>query len=65
MITFSLNPLSSSIFPRVAALVRTLVVSWKDAAEIKLSVSREAFVIPSKMGSASAGLPPFSAISSF
>ena len=33
--------------------------------EIKLSVSREAFVIPNKTGSPSAGLPPCSCISSF
>ena len=59
IITFSLNPLSSSTFPMVAALVKTLVVSWNDAAEIKLSVSNDAFVIPSKIGSPSAGLPPF------
>src|SRR6187401_1139407 len=47
-------------FARVAASVRTRVVSWNEAAEIKLSVSNEAFVIPSSTGTASAGLPPFS-----
>ena len=65
MITFSLKPLSSSTLPKVAALVKTRVVSWNDAAEIKLSVSSEALVMPSKIGSASAGFPPFSEIDSF
>ena len=32
--------------PATAALVRTLVVSWKEAAEMKLSVEREALVTP-------------------
>ena len=36
------------------------MVSWKDAAEMKLSVSSEALVMPSSTGVASAGLPPFS-----
>ena len=43
---------------RVAASVRTRVVSWKDAALRKLSVSSEALVMPSSTGCASAGLPP-------
>ena len=34
------------------------MVSWKDAAEMKLSVSSEALVMPSSTGGASAGLPP-------
>ena len=46
MITFSFNPSSSSRFPLIAASVRTLVVSWKEAADKKESVSRDAFVIP-------------------
>jgi hypothetical protein len=37
------------------ASVRTLVVSWKEAAEIKLSVDREALVMPCSRGSAWAG----------
>ena len=47
--------------PSVAASVRMRVVSWKDAAEMKLSVSREALVMPSRTGSASAGFPPAAA----
>ncbi len=58
MITFSLKPRSLSTLPSVAASVSTRVVSWKDAAEMKLSVSSEAFVMPSSTGVASAGLPP-------
>src|SRR6266705_2611459 len=42
----------------VAASVRTRVVSWKEAALRKLSVSSEALVMPSSTGWASAGLPP-------
>ena len=48
MITFSFNPSNGSTFPLMAASVRTRVVSWKEAAERKESVAREAFVIPSK-----------------
>ena len=40
MITFSLNPLSGSTLLPAAASVRTRVVSWKEAAEMKLSVAR-------------------------
>jgi len=54
-----------STLPRVDASVRTRVVSWKDAAEMKLSVSSEALVIPRRIGSASAGLPPASSIRRF
>ena len=46
MIIFSLNPSRGSVLPVAAASVRTLVVSWKDAAEIKLDVLSPAFVIP-------------------
>ena len=60
MITFSLKPRRRSTLPSVAASVRTRVVSWNDAAEMKLSVSSEALVIPSNTGVASAGLPPCS-----
>ena len=42
----------------MAASVSTRVVSWNDAAEMKLSVEREALVIPSSSGSAMAGSPP-------
>ena len=48
MITFSFNPINSSVLPFIAASVNTLVVSWNDAADKKLSVASEAFVIPSK-----------------
>ena len=58
MMTFSLKPRRRSTLPSVAASVRTRVVSWKDAAEMKLSVSSEALVMPSSTGVASAGLPP-------
>ena len=58
MITFSLRPRSQSLFPSIAASVRTRVVSWKEAAEMKLSVLRDALVIPSKTGVNSAGAPP-------
>jgi hypothetical protein len=34
----------------MAAAVKIFVVSWKLAAEIKLSVTSEAFVIPNKIG---------------
>ena len=50
MITFSLRPRSGSALPLIAASVRTLVVSWKDAAERKESVASEAFVIPISVG---------------
>src|SRR5439155_875633 len=42
--TFSLRPRSSSVLPEMAASVSTRVVSWNDAAEMKLSVDRVAFV---------------------
>ena len=35
----------------MAASVNTLVVSWKDAADMKDSVANEAFVIPSNFNS--------------
>ena len=34
------------------------MVSWNDAAEMKLSVERLALVMPSSSASATAGLPP-------
>ena len=42
----------------MAASVSTLVVSWKEAAEMKLSVERDALVMPSSSGSAMAGCCP-------
>ena len=44
--TFSFKPMRWSTFPLMAASVRTLVVSWKEAAERKESVAKEALVIP-------------------
>src|SRR5262245_8453583 len=58
MMTFSLRPTRRSPLPLMAASVRTLVVSWNDAAEMKLSVDRLAFVMPRSSGSATAGCPP-------
>jgi hypothetical protein len=45
-ITFSFSPVRLSVLPAVAASVSTRVVSWKDAALMKLLVSNEAFVMP-------------------
>src|SRR5213079_419750 len=56
MMTFSLKPRRRSTLPSVAASVKTRVVSWNEAAEMKLSVSSEVFVMPSRTGVASAGL---------
>src|SRR5215469_240577 len=58
MITFSLSPTSRSTLPLIADSVSTRVVSWNDAAEMKLSVDSDALVIPSSSGSAIAGSPP-------
>ena len=44
--------------PVTAASVKTLVVSWKDAADINESVANDAFVIPSNTLSYSAGFFP-------
>ena len=44
----------------IEASVKILVVSWNDAADKNDSVSRDAFVIPSNTGRATAGcLPSF------
>ena len=51
MMTFSLKPRRRSTLPSVAASVSTRVVSWNEAAEMKLSVSSEALVMPSNTGS--------------
>ena len=59
MITFSLSPSKWSFLPRIDASVNTRVVSWNEAADKKLFVSNEAFVIPSNTGRAVAGTSPF------
>ena len=56
MMTFSLKPRRLSILERVAASVSTRVVSWKDAALRKLSVSNDALVMPSSTGRSLGGL---------
>ena len=58
--TFSFKPWSVSTLPLIAASVKTLVVSWKDAAERNESLSRAAFVIPRINGLATAGCFPAS-----
>ncbi|EAZ94012.1 hypothetical protein CY0110_19492 [Crocosphaera chwakensis CCY0110] len=65
MITFSFRPRNQSDLPSIAASVKTRVVSWKEAALIKLSVFKEALVIPNKTGVYLAGAPPVIAIASF
>ena len=52
MMMFSFKPNKSSFAPRIAASVRTRVVSWNEAAEMKLCVVRLAFVMPHTNGSA-------------
>ena len=47
--TFSFRPRRSSRLPMMAASVSTRVVSWKEAALMKLSVDRLALVMPSRM----------------
>ena len=49
-ITFSLRPWSVSTLPCTAASVSTRVVSWNDAAEMKLRVCSDALVMPSSTG---------------
>ena len=65
MITFSFNPIKSSSLPLIAASVNTLVVSWNDAADKKLSVASEALVIPSNALFPVAGRLPCSTASLF
>ena len=55
IITFSFNPRRLSMDPAMLASVSTLVVSKNDAALIKLSVLKEALVIPRIRDSATAG----------
>ena len=52
MMTFSFKPRRKSTRPAIEASVSTLVVSWNEAAEMKLSVQSDAFVIPKSNGSA-------------
>ena len=49
----------------IAASVNTLVVSWKDAADKKLSVASDAFVIPSRTLCPFAGIFPSASSSAF
>ena len=56
--TFSFRPSSVSTLPLTAASVRTRVVSWKDAAEMKERVCRDALVMPSSTGMPVAGFLP-------
>ena len=63
--TFSLRPLNWSCLPVTAASVRTLVVSWNEAAEMNDVVASEAFVIPRSTLSYSAGLRPLELTLSF
>ena len=65
IIIFSLRPTKRSILPLIAASVRTLVVSWNDAADKKLSVARAALVIPKSVLATIAGLPPLERTSLF
>ena len=65
MITFSFKPFKWSTFPRRAASVNTLDVSWNDADDKKLSVERAALVIPNKALFAVAGVPPSASTLSF
>ncbi len=48
-------PSSESLLPLMAASLSTLVVSWKDAAEMKLEVCRAARVMPCRICSLVAG----------
>ena len=63
--TFSFKSSNLSTAPAIDADVRTLVVSWNEAAEIILSAPTAALVIPTKTGSAIAGRPPLLIIFSF
>ena len=60
MMTFSFKPTSGSTLPLMAASVRTLVVSWNEAADRKLSVASAALVIPSSSWVKVASLRPSS-----
>ncbi len=58
MITFSLRPSSLSTLPLTAASVRTVVVSWKDAADKNESVSTADLEMPKSNGPNFAGFFP-------
>src|SRR6266849_6388150 len=63
--TFSFRPNRLSTRPLIAASVKTRVVSWNEAAEIKLSVVNAALVIPSNTGFPRPGCPPLANTRSF
>lgn len=56
--TFSFKPSKLSILLCIAASIRIRVVSWKDAAEMKERVWRDADVIPWSTGSTEIGFLP-------
>ena len=56
--TFSLRPSRVSVLPCTEASVRTRVVSWNEAAEMKDRVCSEALVMPSNTGWVMAARPP-------
>ena len=58
-ITFSFSPVRLSTLPAVAASVSTRVVSWNEAAEMKLLVCSDALVMPCSTGIACAGRSSF------
>ena len=58
MMTFSFKPTKWSVLPSMAASVRTLVVSWNDAADRNESVASEALVIPKSSGWPTGGFLP-------
>ena len=60
---FSFGPRNGSSLPLIAASVKTLVVSWKDAADKKDSLAKDAFVIPRIVLLTIAGTLPCSRIS--
>ena len=65
MMTFSFRPSSSSDLPAIAASVSTRVVSWNEAADRKLSVASDAFVMPRRTEWPTAGSPPAAITRSF
>ena len=58
MITFSFSPCRPSVLPSMAAWASTLIVCWKEEAERKESVLKEALVMPSKTSTNLAGRLP-------
>ena len=60
MITFSLSPTNSSFLPLIAASVKTLVVSWNEAADKNESVASDDLDIPRSILLPSAGTLPSS-----